>query len=134
MPTMRERGLVWGRTIFRVLGQNRVSQAGVVVTTATGISMVFLWLIEMLRSGPDHPYAGIILFLILPSLFVLGLVLIPVGFILQRVKDKREGRLSSPRLRSTSAPPGSGGSSPSSRSRPSRTRRSSASPRTRGSK
>ncbi len=108
MPTMRERGLVWGRTIFRVLGQNRLSQAGVVVTTATGISMVFLWLIEMLRGGHEHPYSGIILFLILPSLFVFGLVLIPAGFFLQRIKDKREGKaqeppppidLSSPRFR-----------------------------------
>jgi hypothetical protein len=51
MPTARERTALWGRTIFRVLGQNRVSQAGVIVTTATGISMVFLWIMEILRGG-----------------------------------------------------------------------------------
>ena len=33
MPTARERLALWGRTIFRDLGQNRLSQAGVVVTT-----------------------------------------------------------------------------------------------------
>ena len=76
MPTARERTALWGRTIFRVLGQNRVSQAGIVVTTATGISMVFLWIVEGLRGGHEHPYSGIVLFLILPSLFVAGLALI----------------------------------------------------------
>ena len=92
MPTARERIALWGRTIFRVLGQNRVSQAGVVVTTATGISMVFLWIIEILQGGHQHPYAGIILFLILPAVFVAGLLLIPVGFILQRRTDRKAGR------------------------------------------
>ena len=72
MPTARERFVLWGRTIFRVLGQNRVGQAGVVVTTATGISMVFLWIIEILQGGHQHPYSGIILFLILPAIFVAG--------------------------------------------------------------
>ena len=108
MPTARERTALWGRTIFRVLGQNRVSQAGVVVTTATGISMVFLWLIELLGGGARHPYSGIILFLILPALFVAGLLLIPAGFFLQRRRDRKEGRgaeppppidLSSPKFR-----------------------------------
>ncbi len=107
MPTARERTALWGRTIFRVLGQNRISQAGIVVTTATGISMVFLWIVEVLRGGHEHPYAGIVLFLILPSLFVAGLVLIPLGFVLQRRKDRREGYveppppidLTSPRIR-----------------------------------
>ena len=96
MPTARERSALWARTIFRVLGQNRVSQAGVVVTTATGISMVFLWIIEVLQGGHEHPYSGIILFLILPALFVGGLLLIPAGFILQRRKDRKEGRANEP--------------------------------------
>lgn len=107
MPTARERTALWGRTIFRVLGQNRVSQAGIVVTTATGISMVFLWIVEALRGGHEHPYSGIVLFLILPSLFVAALVLIPLGFVLQRRKDRKEGNfeppppidLSTPRIR-----------------------------------
>jgi hypothetical protein len=29
--------------------------------------------------GPPPPYVGILLFLILPGVFVLGLILIPVG-------------------------------------------------------
>lgn len=96
MPTARERLALWGRTIFRVLGQNRLSQAGVVVTTATGISMVFLWVIELLRGGHGHPYSGIILFLILPGLFVAGLLLIPAGYFLQRWRDKKAGRAVEP--------------------------------------
>jgi hypothetical protein len=96
MPTARERTALWGRTIFRVLGQNRVSQAGVIVTTATGISMVFLWIMEILRGGHEHPYSGIVLFLILPALFVAGLLLIPVGFVLQRRSDRKAGRQNEP--------------------------------------
>lgn len=96
MPTTRERVAIWGRTIFRVLGQNRVSQVGVVVTTATGISMVFLWIIEILQGGHQHPYSGIILFLILPALFVAGLLLIPAGFVLQRRRDRKEGHAGEP--------------------------------------
>lgn len=109
MPTIRERTLIWARTIFRVLGQNRLSQVGVVVTTAIGISMLFLWIIEGLQTaGHQHPYAGILLFLILPALFVAGLVLIPIGFVLQRRRDRREGHgadvpppidLNSPKIR-----------------------------------
>ena len=96
MPTARERTALWGRTIFRILGQNRLSQAGVVVTTATGISMVFLWVIELLRGGHGHPYSGIILFMILPALFVAGLLLIPAGYLLQRWRDKKAGRAAEP--------------------------------------
>jgi hypothetical protein len=92
MPTAREQIALWGRTIFRVLGQNRLSQAGVVVTTATGISMVFLWMMEILRGGQDHPYSGIVLFLVLPAVFVAGLILIPAGFLLQRRSDRKAGR------------------------------------------
>ena len=55
MPTARERIALWGRTVFRVLGQNRLSQAGVVVTTATGISMVFLWVIETIQGVAFAP-------------------------------------------------------------------------------
>ena len=93
MQTARDRRALWGRTIFRDLGRTRLSQAGVVVTTAAGISMVFLWVIELLRGGHGHPYSGIILFLILPGLFVAGLALIPAGFLLKRWRGRKEGRV-----------------------------------------
>lgn len=96
MATARERIARWGRTLYQVLGQNRLSQAGVVLTTATGISMVFLWVIEGLRGGHEHPYAGIVLFLVLPSIFVLGLLLMPVGFFVQRRLDRKAGRTNEP--------------------------------------
>lgn len=96
MPTARERMALWARTLYQVLGQNRISQAGVVVTTATGISMVFLWLIELLRGGHEHPYAGILLFLVLPGLFVGGLLLIPLGLVFQLRRNRREGRAFEP--------------------------------------
>ena len=35
---------------------------------------------------------GIILFIILPALFVAGLLLIPAGYFLQRWRDKKAGR------------------------------------------
>jgi nitrate/TMAO reductase-like tetraheme cytochrome c subunit len=70
--------------------------------------MVFLWIVEVLRGGHGHPYSGIIVFMVLPALFVAGLLLIPLGFVLQRRRDRKEGRgaeppppidLASPRFR-----------------------------------
>jgi hypothetical protein len=46
--------------------------------------------------GPPHPYVGILLFLILPALFILGLVLIPIGILLHRRTLRAAGQLPEP--------------------------------------
>jgi hypothetical protein len=65
--------------------------AGVVLTTASAFSMIYSWLVwERWTAGP---YAGIILSLVLPAVFVLGLVLIPAGMVRKRLREYRLGRV-----------------------------------------
>jgi hypothetical protein len=72
-------------------GNNPISLAGGAITTASGVNMIGYWLVELFGRPNDNPYLGIIFFLILPALFVLGLVLIPVGLFLRRAKLKKAG-------------------------------------------
>jgi hypothetical protein len=67
-------------------GNNPISLAGGAITTASGVTMISYWLAELSGHLSDNPYLGIIFFLILPVLFLLGLALIPVGVFLRRRK------------------------------------------------
>jgi cytochrome c551/c552 len=73
---------------FIALTRNPISLIGAAIVTASGILIVTLFTIESfgLRAGP---YVGIIAYLILPGLFILGLVLIPLGIGWQRRRDRR---------------------------------------------
>ncbi len=55
------------------LGNNWVSVLGAALTTAAALTLVWFWLLEITSPHPVHPYVGIVLFVILPALFVLGL-------------------------------------------------------------
>jgi hypothetical protein len=72
------------------LSNNWISLVGVVlVTTAT-----ILWLSLLpssFRGGPEHPYIGIMTFLMLPGAFFLGLALIPLGIWLRFRKEGPSG-------------------------------------------
>jgi len=84
------------RSLLRLvffLSRNRISTLGVVLTTASALTMLGFWAAESLQAHPVHPYAGIVLFLILPFVFVLGLLLIPLGVLLQRRKLRARGEL-----------------------------------------
>src|SRR3954469_19227821 len=74
-------------------GNNPVSLAGGAITTASGITMVGSWIIEIVGHPVENPYLGIIFSLILPALFILGLALIPVGMFLRRRKLRRENHI-----------------------------------------
>lgn len=65
-------------------GNNPISLAGGAITTASAATMVSYWLVEIFGRVSANPYLGIIFFLILPALFILGLALIPVGVYLRR--------------------------------------------------
>ena len=77
------------------LGQNALTLAGAALTTSAALTMIVFWVAEILRDRPTHPYEGILLFLILPAVFVLGLLLMPAGIFLRRRSLKREGGLPS---------------------------------------
>jgi NapC/NirT cytochrome c family, N-terminal region len=74
------------------LSSNLVSLIGVVLTTSTFFTIVVLYLVDFYRPYAN-PYIGILAYLILPGLFVLGLLLIPVGMVLQHRREVRRGTL-----------------------------------------
>src|SRR5215510_9614553 len=90
--TFRETVRSWIRLLY-YLGQNPVSLAGAVLTTSSAATLIAFWFYDFLLPGPPHPYIGILLFLILPGIFVFGLVLIPVGILLRRHRLKAKGEL-----------------------------------------
>ena len=81
--SVRESLRAWTRLIY-FLGQNVISLVGAVLTTSSALTMIAFWFYEVLLPGPQHPYIGILIFLILPGIFVLGLVLIPMGIWIRR--------------------------------------------------
>ena len=74
-------------------GNNPISLAGGAITTASGVTMIGYWIVEFLGRPYDNPYLGIIFFLLLPALFVAGLLLIPIGLILRRRKLQKAGQI-----------------------------------------
>jgi len=72
-------------------GNNPISLAGGAITTASGVTMIAYWLEQMFGRPNDNPYLGIIFFLILPGLFVLGLAIIPVGVFVRHKKLQKSG-------------------------------------------
>jgi len=76
-------------------GNNPISLAGGAITTAAGVTMIGYWLVELFGRARDNPYVGIIFFLILPALFILGLVMIPVGIFIRHRKLQRAGLIPS---------------------------------------
>ncbi len=74
-------------------GNNPISLAGGAITSASGVTMIAYWLVEMFGRSNDNPYLGIIFFLLLPGLFILGLLLIPVGVFVRRRKLQLAGQI-----------------------------------------
>lgn len=72
------------------LSNNWISLTGVVIVTTATVFWLFL-LPYTLRGEITHPYIGILVFLLLPALFILGLILIPAGIALHRRRDRQRG-------------------------------------------
>src|SRR4249920_116949 len=89
---MRETIRTWARFLY-FLGQNPITLAGAVLTASSGVTLVAFWIYDFLLPGPPHPYIGILIFLILPGVFVLGLLLIPIGIVLRRRALRERGEL-----------------------------------------
>jgi hypothetical protein len=80
----------WARPIA-YLGRNPLSFVGAMLTTSSALTMIAFWFYDLFLPGPVHPYIGILLFLILPAVFVVGLLLIPVGMLLRRRTLRAQG-------------------------------------------
>jgi hypothetical protein len=94
MTSLGQRARGWLRPLA-YLGQNGLTVAGTALTTSAAFIMIVFWTAELLRDRPAHPYLGILLFLILPGVFVLGLLLIPIGILRQRRRLRARGELPS---------------------------------------
>jgi len=84
----------WARLLY-YLSQNTLSLIGVVLTTSSAITLIGFWIYDFILPGPPHPYVGILIFLILPGVFILGLLLIPLGVYFRRRKLQAAGELPS---------------------------------------
>src|ERR1700693_1222706 len=82
----------WVRFLY-YLGQNPITLTGAVLTPSSAATLIAFWFYEFLLPGPPHPYIGILLFLILPGVFLLGLILIPTGILLRRRRLLARGEL-----------------------------------------
>jgi hypothetical protein len=89
---LRDRMREWSQPIY-FLGQNPVTLTGAVITTSTALTTIAFWFYDMFLPGPPHPYIGLLVFLILPGIFMLGLVLIPAGIWLRRRSLRHSGAL-----------------------------------------
>jgi nitrate/TMAO reductase-like tetraheme cytochrome c subunit len=77
------------RELIHSLFRNSISFIGAALTTASGVVLVALLGMEWL-GFEGGPYLGLVTFLALPALFVLGLALIPIG--LARHRRRRHTR------------------------------------------
>ena len=80
------------RSPLAYLASNIISLIGVVLVTTAGI----LWLLALpayWHGEAGTPYIGILLFLILPGVFIIGLLLIPAGIAFNRWKRRKAGDL-----------------------------------------
>ncbi len=89
---LRERFRDWLQPIY-FLGQNPLTLTGAVITTSTALTTIAFWFYEIFLPGPPHPYIGLLVFLILPGIFVFGLLLIPIGIWLRRRSLRQSGEL-----------------------------------------
>src|SRR5690348_9913592 len=74
------------------LSNNWVSLVGVVIVTTATVFWFFL-LPTLLTGDASNPYVGILVYLALPTAFIGGLVLIPLGMWWRRRRERASGKL-----------------------------------------
>ena len=78
------------------LGNNWLTLAGAALTTSSAFVLVWFWFMELTSPRSVHPYVGIILFIVLPAFFLVGLVLIPLGILRVRRQRRLAGEAPAP--------------------------------------
>lgn len=77
-------------------GNNLLSLAGGAITSAAAFVLIGFWVVDAFgHGGTQNPYIGIILDFLLPGIFLLGLILIPVGMVVRRAVLRRMGKVPS---------------------------------------
>lgn len=75
------------KNFFIALTRNVISLIGAAIVTAAGILIVTLFVLELFGLH-GSPYIGILAYVILPSIFIVGLLLIPVGIARERRRQR----------------------------------------------
>lgn len=73
---------------MRGLFRNTISLIGAALAAVSLANIIFLFLID-LTSGRPSPYIGIFAYVIMPAFFLFGLLLIPIGMIIERRRRRR---------------------------------------------
>jgi NapC/NirT cytochrome c family, N-terminal region len=77
---------------MRNLLRHPLSLIGAGLVILSGVAILFLFLIEAI-TGRSNPYLGIFTYMIYPALLLAGLILVPVGILLERRRRVRLGDL-----------------------------------------
>jgi hypothetical protein len=76
------------RTGLPRVTQNPITGVGVFLTTISAVLFLLFFVIDLFRVHAN-PYLGIVFFFVLPTLFLLGLFLIPFGILRERRRRQR---------------------------------------------
>ncbi|MGO9481405.1 MAG: NapC/NirT family cytochrome c [Candidatus Kryptoniota bacterium] len=82
---------------FPDLFYNPTSMVGVIIAAVTFGSVILLMLTNVIW-GTFPPYFGIVTYILLPSILILGLVIIPIGALIERRRRNRAVEMGKPRL------------------------------------
>ena len=81
---------------FLFYGNNRISLIGGALTSASALVLIGFWVVDIFgHGGSANPYLGIIFDLVLPGVFIFGLVLIPIGMLWRQRHLKAIGQVPS---------------------------------------
>ena len=76
------------KNFIRGVSVNKIGLAGVVLTTSSFVTFVFLELIRIL-GFITNAYVGLVNYMVFPAIFIVGLILIPIGW---RRRKKQTGK------------------------------------------
>lgn len=79
-------------TLRHLFAHSTLAVTGALLTTASAIVFLVLYAMEVAGAFHANPYAGLVIVVLLPALFVLGLLLIPLG-IYFAIRRSRRGPL-----------------------------------------
>jgi len=77
---------------MRNLLRHPLSLVGAGLVVLSGVSIIFLFMIEAI-TGRSNPYLGIFTYMVYPALLLLGVIIVPVGVILDRRHRAKGGDL-----------------------------------------
>ncbi len=73
---------------LKSIWQNKLTEAGTAIAVLAIIFFVSFQIIELL-APTSNPYTGLWTFMILPALMIVGLILVPVGYLRERSRRRR---------------------------------------------